>query len=65
MEYQENLLQKSSPDITTWVPRISLVVGLAAFSFQILVLFPWHLELSEQFSELKLAVLNATRQVPR
>ena len=46
---------------TIWVPRISLAVGLAAFSFQVVVLYPWHLELSEQFLELRLAVLNQTR----
>ena len=50
--------------LTTWVPRISLAVGLAAFSFQIFVLYPWHLELSEQFLTLQAVVLNATSRVP-
>jgi len=51
--------------ITIWVPRISLAVGLAALSFQVFVLYPWHSELSEQFAQLQAVVLNATSQVPK
>ena len=65
MENGYHRLDKPIQQITTWVPRISLVVGLAAFSFQIFVLYPWHLELSEQFEQLQSVVLNATSQVPK
>ena len=47
--------------ITKWVPRISLIVGLCAFLFQITVLYPWHLELSAEFAKLAAAVKNATK----
>ena len=35
-----------------WIPYISLVIGLMALTFQITVLYPWHLELSEDFKAL-------------
>jgi hypothetical protein len=35
-----------------WVPLIALFVGLCALTFQITVLYPWHLELSEEFHQL-------------
>ena len=44
-----------------WIPRISLIIGICAFLFQVTVLYPWHLELSEQFAELAKAVKNSTR----
>ena len=46
--------------ISKWVPRISLIVGLCAFIFQVTVLYPWHLELSEQFAALAKSVKNST-----
>ena len=47
--------------LSRWVPRISLLVGLCAFIFQVTVLYPWHLELSEQFAKLSAQVKNATK----
>jgi hypothetical protein len=38
--------------LAKWVPRISLIVGLCAFLFQVTVLYPWHLELSQEFAKL-------------
>lgn len=35
-----------------WLPLISLIIGSCAFLFQIIVLYPWHLDLSEQFAKL-------------
>lgn len=35
-----------------WLPLISLCIGCCAFLFQIIVLYPWHLDLSEQFAKL-------------
>ena len=57
-----NSEQRSSRDalIAKWVPRISLIVGLCAFLFQVTVLYPWHLELSEQFAALAKLVKNST-----
>ena len=46
--------------LAKWVPRISLIVGLCAFIFQVTVLYPWHLELSEQFAALSKLVKNST-----
>ncbi len=46
--------------LAKWVPRISLIVGLCAFIFQVTVLYPWHLELSEQFAALAKSVKNST-----
>ncbi len=53
--------QRSSRDtlIAKWIPRISLIVGLCAFLFQVTVLYPWHLELSEQFAALAKSVKNS------
>ena len=44
-----------------WIPRISLIIGICAFIFQVTVLYPWHLELSAQFAELSKLVKNSTR----
>ena len=44
-----------------WIPRISLIIGICAFLFQVTVLYPWHLELSEQFADLAKLVKNSTR----
>lgn len=46
--------------LAKWVPRISLIVGICAFIFQVTVLYPWHLELSEQFAALSKLVKNST-----
>ena len=35
-----------------WVPLIALCVSLIALTFQVTVLYPWHLELSADFSRL-------------
>jgi hypothetical protein len=55
--------RKTSTDdlMTKWFPRISLIVGLCAFIFQVVVLYPWHLELSAEFAKLAAAVKNATK----
>jgi hypothetical protein len=47
--------------LSRWIPRLSLLVGLCAFIFQVTVLYPWHLELSEQFAKLSAQVKNATK----
>ena len=47
--------------IMKWIPRISLIIGICAFIFQVIVLYPWHLELSEQLADLTKFVKNSTR----
>jgi hypothetical protein len=36
-----------------WVPVASLIVSTISFTFAVAVLYPWHIELSRQFAELK------------
>ena len=53
MDIEMNTKDKKVTDtLAKWIPRISLVVGLCAFLFQITVLYPWHLELSHEFAKL-------------
>jgi len=47
--------------IVKWLPRVSIIIGLCAFLFQVTVLYPWHLELSQQFADLAKLVKNHTR----
>jgi hypothetical protein len=35
-----------------WVPLIALCVSLIALTFPVTVLYPWHLELSDEFHQL-------------
>jgi len=53
LDVEMNSKDKKVGDVLAkWIPRISLVVGLCAFLFQITVLYPWHLELSQEFAKL-------------
>jgi hypothetical protein len=47
--------------LSRWIPRLSLLIGLCAFIFQVTVLYPWHLELSQDFAKLAVQVKNATK----
>ena len=47
--------------LSRWIPRLSLLIGLCAFIFQVTVLYPWHLELSQEFAKLAAQVKNATK----
>lgn len=42
------------------VPLFGLAVGLSAFAFQTMVLYPWHDELSEQFDRLQVRFFLAS-----
>jgi hypothetical protein len=54
--------QKSVTELLSrWIPRLSLLIGLCAFIFQVTVLYPWHLELSQEFAKLAAQVKNATK----
>lgn len=39
-------------DFWKWLPLLSFSISICAFLFQILVLYPWHLELSADFAKL-------------
>ena len=41
-----------------WIPRAALFISICAFIFQTTVLYPWHLELSEQIKTLSRQVRN-------
>lgn len=46
-----------------WVPLVALFIGLCALTFQITVLYPWHIELSEEFHQLAKSLgKNITRR---
>ena len=42
-----------APNPLKWVPVLSTCIGLAALGFQVFVLFPWHIQLSNEFAELQ------------
>ena len=47
------MLQREKLDrLMKWIPLIALFVSLIALTFQVTVLYPWHLELSEEFHQL-------------
>jgi hypothetical protein len=60
-----NMSDNEKPSVTDllsrWIPRLSLLIGLCAFIFQVTVLYPWHLELSQEFAKLAAQVKNATK----
>ena len=52
MDYEsQRPLLPSNP--LKWVPVVSVFIGLAALGFQVFVLFPWHIQLSNEFAELQ------------
>jgi hypothetical protein len=55
-EYQ---YQPPRPSVLTWVPVVSTCIGLVALGFQVFVLFPWHVQLSNEFAELQRSCLKA------
>jgi hypothetical protein len=48
--------QSMQDTLAKWIPRLSLIIGLCAFLFQVTVLYPWHLELSADFAKLAASV---------
>jgi hypothetical protein len=53
MEIESLVTPRPPNDPFKWVPVASLIVGCGSFLFAISVLYPWHIELSRQFTELK------------
>jgi hypothetical protein len=49
---QKQRPQSRSERLAIWIPRVSLFIGLCAFCFQVFVLYPWHIELSNEFDKI-------------
>ena len=46
------------------IPLIGIAVGMIAFSFQLSVLYPWHVELHGSFSTLEVRLFLRSSNVP-
>ena len=44
--------QAEMPKWLKWMPVAALIVSICSFIFALTVLYPWHLELSKEFTEL-------------
>ena len=59
MDSESLIPQPPSPNPLKWVPVVSVLIGLTALGFQVFVLFPWHVQLSNEFAELQRSCLKA------
>ena len=51
----QQLVEKRSteaPKWLKWMPLFALIVSCCSFAFAIFVLYPWHIELSKEFTSL-------------
>jgi len=51
----QQLIEKRSTDAPKWLkwmPVAALIVSICSFIFALTVLYPWHLELSKEFTAL-------------
>ena len=46
-------MDNETPACFKWLPVVSVVIGACALTFQVFVLYPWHIELSKEFSDLQ------------
>jgi hypothetical protein len=44
--------QGDPPKWLKWMPIAALIVSICSFIFALTVLYPWHLELSKEFTDL-------------
>jgi len=44
--------QEQCPKWLKWMPLLALFVSCGSFAFAIFVLYPWHIELSKEFTAL-------------
>ena len=44
--------QEQSPKWLRWMPLLALLVSFCSFAFALFVLYPWHIELSKEFTAL-------------
>lgn len=59
--YDEEKSSNRDKMISKWLPRIAFIIGLCAFLFQITVLYPWHVELSNEFATLAKSVKKCSK----
>ncbi len=45
--------REQSPKWLRWMPLLALIVSFCSFAFAIFVLYPWHIELSKEFTALQ------------
>lgn len=43
----------------TWIPVVSVCIGTFALCFQVFVLYPWHIQLSSEFSNMQRICLES------
>ena len=53
IESQELVTRHQRHEILRWVPVAGLVLSFYSAIFATFVLYPWHIELSKEFSSLK------------
>lgn len=44
--------EKPAPKWLRWMPLVALIVSCCSFLFAVTVLYPWHIELSKEFTAL-------------
>lgn len=50
--------QQPIPKCLKWTPIASLAISITSFMFSVIVLYPWHLELSREFGTLENSCRN-------
>jgi hypothetical protein len=56
MDIESQALLRKKPDVPEWlkwVPFASLCVSFSSLVFAVTILYPWHLELSKEFMDLR------------
>jgi hypothetical protein len=53
IESQELVNMQRNQEFLRWIPVIGLTVSFYSALFATFILYPWHLQLSNQFSDLK------------
>ena len=56
----QTLIEQPSFDRLRWVPVLGLTISFYSALFATCVLYPWHLEISEELAELSRLVRNST-----
>lgn len=58
-----NFVNYSNPMARENMPIYGTMVGIAALTFQVTVLYPWHKELSDQFIEIEVSSCLMTMEM--
>jgi len=54
----ESQARASPREFHKWVPVVSVIISSCSFLFALSVLYPWHLELSNEFKHMQAACLQ-------